>query len=212
MNFPKSTELRKNVPKTSFYQKVDMNSTTKKKFQDYISSIYIINKLSKDTINIKSSKEVEEILVFQIVLKDIGYLKKIEDVLLIIDKSIPYPILFVLIVGKKEIMYKIAYKKRNHIYEGNSVVEVYLSLKEFNFQKSIYNSLNLKIFYEKIIRLFLGKSYKDLEIEEAVQRYKYLKQLKKELIVLEKKIIKEKQSDKKYKLYEKIKNIKKELK
>ena len=113
ITFPKSTNIVKNIPKTSFYEKAEMTPTVRKKFVDFITSIYLVNKLSKDTINIKPTKNVEEIFIFQIKLKDIKYLNKIEDVLSVIDKSVPYPILFILIVDDQEVMYKIAYKQKN---------------------------------------------------------------------------------------------------
>jgi len=211
ITFPKSTNIVKNIPKTSFYEKAEMTPTVRKKFVDFITSIYLVNKLSKDTINIKPTKNVEEIFIFQIKLKDIKYLNKIEDVLSVIDKSVPYPILFVLIVDDQEVMYKIAYKQKNKIDDNKSVVDIYLSKKNIELKDNLYNALNLEVLYERILRLFLNEN-ENLDIEDAIHQHKSKENLKKELERLEKKVIREKQADKQYKLYNKIKKIKKELK
>jgi hypothetical protein len=209
--FPKSTEIVKNIPKNTFYEKAEMTSSIKKKFKDYVVSIYLINKLSKDTLNIKPTKNVEEIFVFEIKLKDSKYLDKIEDVLSVIDKSIPYPILFVILVDDKEVMCKIAYKQRNKVDSDKSVVDVYLSLDKLVFGKKLFNSLNLEIFYERLLRLFLD-GYDKLGIAEAIYKYKNKLSLTKELEMLEKNVIQEKQSDRQYELHQQIKSIKKDLK
>jgi len=211
ISLPKLTKIVKNIPKNSFYEKADMSSAVKKKFVDYVVSIYLVNKLSPDTLNIKSTKNVEEIFVFQIKLKDVKYLDKIEDVLSVIDKSVPYPILFVLIVDDQEVMYKIAYKQKNKIDDNKSVIETYLSKDILELKDNLYNSLNLEILYERILRLFLNVD-DNIEIVEAIHQYKSKEYLKKELEILEKKVVREKQPDKQYSIYNKITNIKKELK
>ena len=209
--FPKSTKLVKNIPKNTFYERADMTPSVKRKFVDYVISIYLAHKLSKDTLNIKPTKNVEEIFVFEIKLKEIKYLDKIEDILSVIDKSIPYPILFVILFDDKEVMYKIAYKQRNKVDADKSVVDVYLSLDKLELNKKIFNSLNLEIFYERLLRLFL-EGYDKLDIAEAIYKYKNKLALTKELEMLEKKVIQEKQPDRQYQLHKQIKSIKKELK
>ena len=211
ISLPKATKIVKNIPKTSFYEKADMTPAVRKKFVEYVVSIYLVNKLSKDTLNIKPTKNVEEIFVFQVKLKDAKYLYKIEDVLSVIDKSVPYPILFVLIVDDQEIMYKIAYKQKNKIDDNKSVIDTYLTKEHLEFKEKLYNSLNLEVLYERILRLFLNEK-DDLDIEEAIHQYKFKESLSKELERLEKKVVREKQPDKQYDLYNEIKRIKKELK
>jgi len=211
ISLPKATKIVKNIPKTSFYEKADMTPAVRKKFVEYVVSIYLVNKLSKDTLNIKPTKNVEEIFVFQVKLKDAKYLYKIEDVLSVIDKSVPYPILFVLIVDDQEIMYKIAYKQKNKIDDNKSVIDTYLTKEHLEFKEKLYNSLNLEVLYERILRLFLNRN-DDLDIEEAIHQYKSKESLSKELERLEKKVVREKQPDKQYDLYNEIKRIKKELK
>lgn len=89
-NLPKSTFVKKIIPKNAF----DFYTNTKQKkvFTEKILRITWTNKVSLDTINI-SGKEVKEILFFEVELKDKFEAK---DLLAIIDKAIPYNIIFVI--------------------------------------------------------------------------------------------------------------------
>ena len=119
--------------------------------------------------------------------------------------------LFVLIVDDQEVMYKIAYKQKNKIDDNKSVVDIYLSKKNIELKDNLYNALNLEVLYERILRLFLNEN-ENIDIEDAIHQHKSKENLKKELERLGKKVIREKQADKQYELYNKIKKIKKELK
>ena len=88
-NLPKSTLVKKVIPKNAFDSYT--NTKQKKMFAEKISRITWTNKLSLDSINI-SGKEVKEILFFEIELRDKFEAK---DLLTIIDKAIPYNIIFI---------------------------------------------------------------------------------------------------------------------
>jgi len=212
--FPKKTILGKKLPKQRFYEKIEIKPSLKKKFVDWIESITFANKFSPETLNLAKAGDVEEIFVFDIKLKEIKYLDKIEDVLSLIDKSVPYPILYQFNLGKK-IVYKIAYKKRNINDINKSIIDVYLTKeitnldefsKEFN---KVFNALNMKILYENIIKLFLHKE--EESVEESVEKEKNYLSLKDELEKLEQMVIKEKQADRQYEIHNRIKQLKMEL-
>ncbi|UXM85121.1 DUF4391 domain-containing protein [Methanococcus aeolicus] len=211
ITFPKNTEIFQKIPKNTFYENCDIDKTTKKKFVDYIDSIYMMNKISKDTANIEPTKNIEEVFVFQINLKNKKYFEKIEDLLEIMDKSIPYPILFQIKFENKSI-YKIAYKEKSKVDLNKCIVDIYLTKEniEVSENNNLFNSMNLEIFYERLLLLFLD-NFKESDVSKAIQKYKKYKSLNKELELLEKKILKEKQADNQYKLYTEIKRIKKEL-
>jgi len=215
MIFPKSTEFNQKIPKERFYQNLDVNNKTKKEFIDSIDTITLKNKLAKDTLNINSTKEVEEIFVLGIELKKEESLENIEDLLLLIDRAIPYPILYK-ISRRKKTLYKIAYKKRNKVSGDDFVVETYFSREienEAKFEKEltpIFNSINLEVLYERLIRIISGVK-KDTPIEELVENIKKRRILEREIEVLEKKVKTEKQTDKSYKLFEELGIKKREL-
>ncbi len=172
MIFPKSTEFNEKIPKERFYQNLDVNNKTKKEFVDSIDTITLKNKLAKDTLNINSTKEVEELFVLGIELKKEESLENIEDLLLLIDRAIPYPILYK-ISRRKKTLAKIAYTKRNKVSGDDFVVETYFSREienEAKFEKEltpIFNSINLEVLYERLIRIISGVK-KDTPIEELV--------------------------------------------
>lgn len=207
--FPKSTIIDKKIPKQSFYNNIDLKTSLKKKFIDQIESIVFAHKLSKESINIPKADEVEEIFVFDIYLKDEKFIDTIEDVLMIIDKSVPYPILYRFEL-KKEVVFKIAYKKRNLTDANKSVVDVYLTKKVSNdemrsFEKEldgVFHALDLKILYDNIMKLFLHNKSWSVEEEK-----RYLDTLK-EIDKVNNQMIKEKQADKQYDLHIKLKRLK----
>ena len=92
LNLPAKTICGKFIPKEKLYNHADINASTKEKFVRQIERITWINKISPETVNVKPGK-YSEIEVFRIDLKD----GNIDDKLIkIIDRAIPYPILFVI--------------------------------------------------------------------------------------------------------------------
>ena len=89
-NLPQSAGVDKVIPKNAF--DTYTNTKQKKVFAEKILRIKWLYKLSFDTVNLQG-KELEEIQVFDIELKEKFDIK---DLLLIIDKAIPYPIIFII--------------------------------------------------------------------------------------------------------------------
>lgn len=115
-NLPLSTEFNKIIPKSAF-DKVT-NTKQKKQFVDHIERIKWINKLSPQTINL-SGKEVVEIQIFEILLKE---KEAIVDLLDVIDKTIPYHIIFILKYGG-EVLLSASQKHPHPTNIGVSVID-----------------------------------------------------------------------------------------
>ena len=113
---PHTSIVNRVVPKNSFDKFI--NTKQKKLFSEYVDKIKWANKLSTQTVKLEG-KDIKEIQVFEILLK-----KKhtAEDVLNIIDRFIPYHIIFVLRFDN-ELMYSVAQKHPNPNSEDNSVVD-----------------------------------------------------------------------------------------
>ena len=90
---PKSTEFNKRIPKQKFYDNLNVSPALKRSFIDQIKVIYWVNKIAASTVNLAEGKDVTEIEVFELRL-NIPTLD--EAVLKLIDREIPYHILFVL--------------------------------------------------------------------------------------------------------------------
>ncbi|MFZ3166718.1 MAG: DUF4391 domain-containing protein [Candidatus Methanoperedens sp.] len=215
--FPKTTIIGKKIPKQRFYDNVELSTSLKNKFVEQIEGIVFANKFSKDTLNIPKTDEIEEVFVFDITLKETKFIDEIEDVLTVIDRSVPYPILYKFNI-REFVVYKIAYKKRNQNDINKSVVVVYLTKKipidELDsFKKEIdviFNALNMKILYENILKLFLHEQKGS--VEESVEDEKNCLAVEKEIGRLEKLMIHEKQADKQFEIHNSIKKLRRKLK
>ncbi|NKX71310.1 DUF4391 domain-containing protein [Rhodobacteraceae bacterium R_SAG1] len=90
-DYPKSRLLKRVVPKTRIYDRVQASTALKDKFVTQVDQITWRAKLAPETINLPATKSVPEIQVFRVTLKS-GAVQ--DDVLRAIDRAIPFPILF----------------------------------------------------------------------------------------------------------------------
>ncbi|MBF6608383.1 MAG: DUF4391 domain-containing protein [Flavobacterium sp.] len=87
---PPSTEINRSIPKNAFDKFT--NAKQKKLLVEAVDKIKWTNKIAPETINLTGT-EITEIQVFEIQLKTKNNVREILDV---IDKSIPYHIVFIL--------------------------------------------------------------------------------------------------------------------
>lgn len=202
---PKSTIVNKFIPKNAFDEL--SNSSQRKKFTDTIDKIIWLNKLSKDTINLDGN-DIKEIQIFEVKLKT---KEKILPLLNIIDKAIPYHIIF--IVTYSEDLYLSTSKKHNHINNENiSVIDWNFSLDwQANVKKKII--LNLKESIDFIYTDFCSQlsGFLSKNIKEIIEKDSSNTKLKKQIQELELKIKKEKQFNLKVEMNEKLKALQKIL-
>ena len=108
-NLPESCIVNKRILKESFYKYLEITSNIKEEFDTKIEKILWSYRLSKNTLGIKKTNDVEEIQIFEINLKT----RKIPiNSIKMITKNIPSKILFVLKYNN-DICYGI---KVNYIY------------------------------------------------------------------------------------------------
>lgn len=209
--FPKSTEFNKRIPKQKFYDNLDISSALKKAFVEQIQAIYWRNKIAPSTVNIAAGEQVTEIEVFGILLNT-GKLD--EGVLRQIDKEIPYHIIFLLEYDGNYQVWT-AYKeastgntafKVNHYYHTGWMAEDELPLK--------LDGLSVDAVYENFVYQIAGDTLQAAEhesLQDAVERDEKIKNLKKQIGVLQAKIRKEKQLNVQMKLNSELKKVRKEL-
>lgn len=209
--FPKSTEFNKKIPKQKFYDNLDISSALKKAFVEQIQAIYWRNKIAPSTVNIAAGEQVTEIEVFGILLNT-GKLD--EAVLRQIDKEIPYHIVFLLEYDGKYQAWT-AYKeastgntafKVNQYYHTDWMTEDELPLK--------LEGLNVDAVYENFVYQIAGDTLQangNESLQDVVERDEKIKNLKKQIEVLQAKIRKEKQLNVQMKLNSELKKLKKEL-
>jgi len=210
-NLPETTLVNKKIPKNKFYEKLQADRNLKEKFVRQVDYILWKHKLSRHTINISPTKEVEEIQVFEVHLKQKNLSR---EVLENIDRAIPYPILFVL-VYRDEVRLAIAYKKRSKQLEDRFVVDSYYyspwqKIKDVSLD--LLKGLDLKAVYENIIKNLLPGSKESItNLEQAIEKQKATDRLKREIAALEAKIRREPQFNRKVEYNLKLQKKRKEM-
>ena len=97
-DFPQKTFFNRVIPKAKFYEKLSVTQAVKNCFVNEIAGIVWRNKLSPETLNVQPGSRVREIEVIEITLKG----ESLNDsVLKLIDKGIPYQLLFMLKRGEE---------------------------------------------------------------------------------------------------------------
>ena len=211
LGLPKTTDFNKRIPKEKFYENLNVTPTVKKYFVDQIKVIYWRNKIASSTTNLAPGSTVTEIEVFEVRLKT-NLLD--EAVLRQIDKEIPYHIVFFLEYDGKYQAWT-AYKeastgntafKVNQYYHTDWMAEDELSLK--------LDGLSVDAVYENFVYQIAGDTLQAAEhesLQDAVERDEKVKNLKKQIEVLQARIRKEKQLNVQMKLNTELKKLKKEL-
>ena len=213
LNFPKTTEFNRLIPKQKFYDNINVSSELKKVFVEQIKNIYWKNKIATSTTNLAPGKSVTELEVLEIRLN--GPLLD-ESLLKQIDKEIPYHILF-LLSYKGKYQAWIGYKENNDSGKNAFKVNGYYHTEWMSEDELPIKleGLNIDDVYENLVRQIAGtrldSNSNDDSLKAAVERDNQRQQLKKQIEKLESKIRKEKQLNKQILLNNELKKLKKQL-
>lgn len=195
INLPKTCKVDKFIPKKTFYEKVNISNSLRQEFVDKLEKIVWKYKISEETLNTPKTENIEEIEVFEITLKE-KY--NSQNVIKIITKNIPYPILFC-IKYREEFQYAIKYNEQIYFSEW----DIYI-----NFNLS---ALNIELIYNNIVKQLNNIDITETELDEELQKQNTINKLTNEINKLENKIRKEKQFNIKVDLNIKLLKLKKEL-
>lgn len=211
LGLPKTTEFNKRIPKEKFYENLNATPVVKKCFVDQIKVIYWRNKIASSTTNLAQGKAVTEIEIFEIKLKT-NILD--EAVLRQIDKEIPYHIVFLLEYDGKYQAWT-AYKEA---VSGNVAFKVnqYYHTEWMNEEELLLkiDGLNVDTVYENFVYQIAGDTLQVGEnesLQDAVERDEKIKNIKKQIDILQEKIRKETQLNVQVKMNGELKILKKEL-
>lgn len=194
ITLPDRCKVNKFIPKKTFYEKIGVSTSIKDDFINNIDKITWLYKLSEDTLGISKSQDVEEIQIFEIILKEKVLPKKI---IKIISKAIPYKILFIL-KHDKDYCYSI---KVDNIYftEWNEDIE-------FNI-----NGLTLETIYENIVKSIIKENNNTNTFDNIIENKSKVDELSKKIEQLTNKVNNEKQFNKKVELNLELQRLKKEM-
>ena len=209
--FPKSTEFNKRIPKTKFYEHIELGRKIKDSFVQDIDSIIWANKIAPSTVNIAAGEKVTEIQVFRIVLKHSEFNT---NVLRIIDEQIPYHILFIICADNKEQAW-IGYKEQSGSESRAFKVDSYYhtAWQKPEELKLAIEGLNMDAVYESFVKQISASTAPiqwddDLSAKDNTAKIEEQKKLQKQIEKLERQLRKETQPRKKFELYQKIKELK----
>jgi len=202
-NLPKSTKIHKVIPKNAF----DSYTSTKQKksFSDKIQRIIWTDKIAFETVNI-SGNDVTEIQVFKVELKE---KKVINDLLLVIDKAIPYHIIFWIEFGNEFYISTSA----KHLHPQNEDVAVidYTFTSDWKLIENNVYQIELKNNLDWIFKNFCDQlktvDTSSKSISELVEKQKNNDAILKEIEKLKSEIARCKQFNKKVELNLKLKAL-----
>lgn len=205
---PEATKVNKVISKSTFDPYI--NAKQKKMFVDLVARITWLYKLSTDTINLQA-QQIQEIQIFRIQLK---VRENIKPLLNIIDKAIPYNIIFV-VEYEGEVYLSTSVKHPHPVNEDNAVIDWTFRSEPFAANENRY-TLNLKknidwIYEDFCVHLSGKNGQKVPRIEDLVAHEQQVDTLTKEIARLKKSILACKQFNKKVELNQKLKVKEKEL-
>ncbi len=194
LGLPRSTEVNRRVAKEKLYQNAALVPQTREMIKDQIDSVFWRNKLADSTMAISAGETVAEIQIFEIQLRQRELDKRI---LPAIAKAIPYKILFILVFGDEAQLWIEA--------SGTFYNTDWQPLGGFMLK---FEGLNLDAVYENLARQISGgRLGTDGDIEEAVDRDKKRQKLERDIVTLEKKLLREKQFNKQVELNGELKRL-----
>ena len=198
LGLPRSTEVNRRVAKEKLYANAELTPQVRDLIKDQIESVVWRNKLADNTISVSSGDTVKEIQVFEVALRQRGLDKR---VLPAIAKAIPYKILFVLTFGDEvQASMEAAGTFYNTQWRAND---------DFMLK---FEGLNLDAVYENLARQIAGgRLAADSDLAEAVDSDKRRQKLEREIAVLEKKVLCEKQFNRQVELNSELKRLRTEL-
>ena len=196
LGLPKSTEMKKQLPKTAIYAKFTMNAAAKDKFDADISRLTIVNEISKTTSAIAAGSNVSSFYVLLISLKRKEYS---ETTIAQISKLINQNMLLIL---EYEDTAKLAiYRTKLITTDWKPTAELSIKLK----------GLDLDAVWDNIVKSVEGGVWnEELSVEENLALHEKQARLEKEINRLEKLARAEKQPKKKFELVQKISQLRKE--
>jgi len=194
---PKLALIDKFLPKNTIFQQAWMKHTARDEFSKYVQRINWKYKLAENTIRIKKWKDVEEIQIFEVILKEKELPKKVFS---IIDKIIPYPILYECRYND-HVAYVISYNKEYYNTDRDEEIEFDLTWT------------NLDRVYQNIISKFITEEQIETweEFDDLIAWKQKKEELEKDIEKLKSKIRKEIQMKDKVPLNMELQKKKKEL-
>lgn len=199
IDWPMSTEIHRVLPKKAFYEHLPMTTALKQSFVDDVGSIILSNSLKKDNLNLMKDSEVKEILLLHIVLRK----KKFDDKIVeAIAKQNPHALIFLLEYGDEQQL---------AVYQGKLYRSAWQRKDDLQLQLS---GGTLDEIWADLVRQIAVRAKdnisSEISVEQQLRQQDEIDRLDKLIQKTQKAVWKERQPRKRYELYEKLKQYKKQ--
>lgn len=196
-DFPRQAEFNRVVPKAKIYAFAKPTRAVRNRFVAQVAEIVWKYKLAPETVNLAARPGVQEIQIFQVILKGP---EVAEDVLRAMDRAIPSPIFFELHWNGQARLIA-AYKRPGMVDATKPVVDVYFGSDwrpAGNTRPPLPVALDLAGLYEQMLRTLLPFPPRPGEpIEAQVERARLIRLQEAECRRIEQRLRKELQFNRK---------------
>lgn len=213
-NLPQSTIVNRVIPKKTFVNQWGANTRMKDHFTNDVVRVEWLAKLAPSTINVADGKEVHEITIFLVPIKDENCQ---DDIFSFIDGMIPRHTLFILRWGDMTCLhlnYKEWMESSTNTDKSFRIAKTYRSqwIKDTEISLSI-EGLTMDAIYEALVRQVAGERIiiQSESLREDVEKSTQREMLLKEIEIVKRKINNEKQPKKKFELHQQLIKLKKDL-
>lgn len=204
-SYPKAAFFGKVLPKNKIYLQAKPTKRIQDLFVRQVDKITWLYKLSKETTNLSPGKEVLEIEIFHILLKE-ELLHK--DIISTLDRAIPNPVIYE-VEFQNKIKSIAAFKRPNEKASGKAVVGRHFESQWFKCdmqRDSLPTVLDLSTLYKKLLQpLYPTHPHESEDLARYAQRMEEIMKKTDELNILEKRVRSEKQFNRKVELNKKLK-------
>lgn len=204
-NLPQSTIVNRVIPKKTFVNQLGANTRIKDHFTNDVVRVEWLAKLAPSTINVADGKEVHEITIFLVPVKDENCP---DDIFSFIDGMIPRHTLFILRWGDRTCLhlnYKEWMESSTNTDKAFRIAKTYRSqwVKDTEISLSI-EGLTMDAIYETFVRQVAGECIiiQSENLREDVEKSTQREMLLKEIEILKRKEAKERQPQKKFVLHQ----------
>ena len=213
-NLPQSTIVNRVIPKKTFVNQLGANTRMKDHFTNDVVRVEWLAKLAPSTINVADGKEVHEITIFLVPIKDENCP---DDIFSFIDGMIPRHTIFIFRWGDMTCLhlnYKEWMESSTNTDKTFRIAKTYRSqwIKDTEISLSI-EGLTMDTIYEALVRQVAGERIiiQSESLREDVEKSTQREMLLKEIEILKGKIIKEKQPLKKFALHQRLIKLKSQI-
>lgn len=213
-NLPQSTIVNRVIPKKTFVNQLGANTRMKDHFTNDVVRVEWLAKLAPSTINVADGKEVHEITIFLVPIKDENCP---DDIFSFIDGMIPRHTLFILRWGDMTCLhlnYKEWMENSTNTDKTFRIAKTYRSqwIKDTEISLSI-EGLTMDAIYEALVRQVAGERIiiQSENLREDVEKSTQREMLLKEIEILKRKEAKERQPQKKFAIHKQIVELKERL-